>query len=507
MAAVQMESQQLTTALADMKAQRNNALRRANNAEAALAESKQKALALATGYPKLVRNEELTKLTTPLTGRLTGTGLPTPDTGRVQAHVGPEQRELQIRYDDLLQEKRTFERKYLDLRQKWSTIKDTFMSSPEKPRTQLLQQSSPSRRGERNGTLSGQMAPPHISSSPTLPSSPAPVISILRGQAPPPLIAARKLFNGDAPPTPASHDNVEIVATSDNEEEEWEPSQLLPPTTASECATQAPISSPFLEPSTSSKAPSTPRRNVTFGSTAVRRRETDHLILVADSSPERGGVLETESQTQSETQPSTRASSAPPDSPVRPSKRKASPLPLDDPTPRKEPRLDLPGPSKAHEDVPTLNALFKINKEANHGLDYQFDDVVRNKKQRKCLEGGDCECCSGYYAAVGPMPPRLKPPRWNSESQESVPQGGNDPLDSQVVAAAAIAAHKNEISRHRHDWAATSTPPDYWHIGFPDTQQVADINRRAAVMHAQKLNHAAAEASKPNGKYQKRRRA
>lgn len=97
---------------------------------------------------------------------------------------------------------------------------------------------------------------------------------------------------------------------------------------------------------------------------------------------------------------------------------------------------------------------------------------------------------SQYYDAVGQMPPRLKAPRWRSETPEMSDREEAPGSSS----AAAIAAHKNEISRHRYQWAPPSTPPDYWHIGFPSTQQVEEINRKAAIIHEQKRKYMAAEA-------------
>lgn len=41
----------------------------------------------------------------------------------------------------------------------------------------------------------------------------------------------------------------------------------------------------------------------------------------------------------------------------------------------------------------TLNSLYQIDSVQNGGLEFQFDDVVRNKDQRKHLHADDCECC------------------------------------------------------------------------------------------------------------------
>jgi hypothetical protein len=50
-----------------------------------------------------------------------------------------------------------------------------------------------------------------------------------------------------------------------------------------------------------------------------------------------------------------------------------------------------------------------------------------------------------------------------------------------------IAQHKKDISRHRHNWERASTPPGYWNIGFPSTQEASDINEQAKEMHRQKF--------------------
>jgi hypothetical protein len=69
--------------------------------------------------------------------------------------------------------------------------------------------------------------------------------------------------------------------------------------------------------------------------------------------------------------------------------------------------------------------------------------------------------------------------------------------------SAAITSHKQAISRHRHHWVRASTPPGYWNIGFPNTQEAADINEKAKEMHRQKKDHVEAEAEK-GGRYKKR---
>ncbi|KAG9017176.1 hypothetical protein FRB90_001442 [Tulasnella sp. 427] len=170
-----------------------------------------------------------------------------------------------------------------------------------------------------------------------------------------------------------------------------------------------------------------------------------------------------------------------------------------------------------------INALFEIDKTRNGGLDYQYDAVVRNKNERKQMEATDCECCRNYYEVVGNLPPQRNGPQWRSPSpsltgspkkkrcakhQGQVGSGGSplkrsnsDPTLSPTKRRRMdhdpddeMQEHRQNISRHRQNWAAQSTPPDYWDIGFPTTQQIVSINQRAEENYAAKKAHIVREA-------------
>ncbi|KAL5635595.1 hypothetical protein ACGC1H_004409 [Rhizoctonia solani] len=166
----------------------------------------------------------------------------------------------------------------------------------------------------------------------------------------------------------------------------------------------------------------------------------------------------------------------------------------------------------------TINSEFEINPAHNEGMAFEFDSVVRDKNERKKLIAGDCIACKEYYEAVGAMPARSGAPLWRSPPPEgagpsSRPHSckhkgaGGNPSESvgmDMNEGAGMVAHKQAISRHRHKWVPASTPPDYWNIGFPDTQQVEEINRRAGELHNQKRTAVEQEASREGGRYRKR---
>ncbi|KAL1685803.1 DNA repair protein endonuclease SAE2/CtIP C-terminus-domain-containing protein, partial [Schizophyllum commune] len=157
----------------------------------------------------------------------------------------------------------------------------------------------------------------------------------------------------------------------------------------------------------------------------------------------------------------------------------------------------------------TINSLFEIDRTRNNGADFQFEDVVRGRESRKRLEATDCECCREYYEAVGPLPARPQGPLWRSPSRsprkhrpECQHHQGNH--DKEERRDEEVQAHRQAISRHRQQWARAKTPPGYWEIGFPSTQEVTDMNERAREMHRDKLRVVEAEARKDGGRYRRR---
>ncbi|KAG2752280.1 hypothetical protein P692DRAFT_20816965 [Suillus brevipes Sb2] len=157
-------------------------------------------------------------------------------------------------------------------------------------------------------------------------------------------------------------------------------------------------------------------------------------------------------------------------------------------------------------DATTINSRFTICKERNHGVDFQYDEVVKSREGRKNMLADDCECCRGYYEGVGPLPKPLRQPLWRSPSSTPTKKRrlSFDSLSDYKENREDIEHHKKEISRHRHHWYRAKTPPGYWDIGFPDTQETTDINRRAAEMYAQKLVEVENEARSGKGRYVER---
>ena len=73
-----------------------------------------------------------------------------------------------------------------------------------------------------------------------------------------------------------------------------------------------------------------------------------------------------------------------------------------------------------------------------------------------------------------------------------------------VPPANARLLHTRKPSRVIGIRARANTPPGYWNIGFPDTQEVGDINEKAEAMHRKKREEVEREVGSGGGKYRGR---
>ncbi|WRT70182.1 uncharacterized protein IL334_007176 [Kwoniella shivajii] len=117
---------------------------------------------------------------------------------------------------------------------------------------------------------------------------------------------------------------------------------------------------------------------------------------------------------------------------------------------------------------------FEIDPSANEGASFAFHDVKRKRSERKNMHGGDCECCRDYYDAVGEIPRYNQAPKWRDGPSVEKDEGE------------AVRDHQNMTSRHRETWIRPPTPPGFWKIGFPSTQEISEQNEQADQMQREK---------------------
>ncbi|KAI7951402.1 hypothetical protein MJO28_007086 [Puccinia striiformis f. sp. tritici] len=137
-------------------------------------------------------------------------------------------------------------------------------------------------------------------------------------------------------------------------------------------------------------------------------------------------------------------------------------------------RLKTLASKKPKPSVDNINDQFEIDPNHNFGVKHVFNETgVRGKENRKKMHGVGCDCCSGYYEQV------------------AKDLGGSTTNSN----------HQQEISRHRHFNPPPQTPPGYWQMGFPDTQHVEEINRKAVENNKNKFKKIQVQAKNGIGPY------
>jgi hypothetical protein len=151
---------------------------------------------------------------------------------------------------------------------------------------------------------------------------------------------------------------------------------------------------------------------------------------------------------------------------------------------------------------------FKINPNANQGLDFAYDTVVRRKDERKCISG--CTrpgCCREKFHAMARLggPPTTTDGSNDGEQEQKMLEdylGEEKHLLDQLSAEeresllheARARRMANLYSKHRHDHQRPSTPPGFWRTDMPDTQELEHDREVANNLEREKVKERYREA-------------
>ena len=160
---------------------------------------------------------------------------------------------------------------------------------------------------------------------------------------------------------------------------------------------------------------------------------------------------------------------------------------------------------------------FKINPETNEGLDYAYQDVVRNHHARKCLSGCTDKCCIDKWRAI-------------AHTLYDTDNRGDETLDQQIsnngllldmlgpdseekirTLTPAARAHlldearvrdiSARYSRHRAAHPRAQTPPGFWNTDMPSTQETAENREKADKLEREEVERRHRDAMRGNGRW------
>ena len=163
---------------------------------------------------------------------------------------------------------------------------------------------------------------------------------------------------------------------------------------------------------------------------------------------------------------------------------------------------------------------FKINPAKNQGLDYAFQDVVRNKDERKCLSG--CirsDCCGPIFRAMAiegrrgrqSVPETVALKDLDEEDRRLLDEflgDGKETLTTmpnkelrELLVDARTRQLADQFGKHRHAHERARSPPGFWRTDMPTTQENEQDREHAKEWERIKVVERYREALKPGGRW------
>ncbi|PBP16865.1 hypothetical protein BUE80_DR012401 [Diplocarpon rosae] len=156
---------------------------------------------------------------------------------------------------------------------------------------------------------------------------------------------------------------------------------------------------------------------------------------------------------------------------------------------------------------------FKINPNYNQGMKHQFSEVIRGEA-RKCLQG--CtkpDCCGRKFRALAQIEVERLASVGNLSQEErddmllqefmgnnahNIPKLGKTEREA-LLLEATTRKMANMYGKHRHTYERRLTPPGFWNVDFPSTQEEAEDRRKAKENERATTEQRYKEAMRPGG--------
>lgn len=158
---------------------------------------------------------------------------------------------------------------------------------------------------------------------------------------------------------------------------------------------------------------------------------------------------------------------------------------------------------------------FKINPKYNGGYDYAFTDVVRNQAARRCLPGcTKSECCGNAFRALAAAAwdPNKPPTASQDETETRLIKDflGDNAYKirdmtkaerDETLLQAKTRELANRHGKHRHAYERRRSPPGFWRLDFPSTQEEREDHQKIEQLERDLVAQRYQEAMRPGGAY------
>ena len=153
---------------------------------------------------------------------------------------------------------------------------------------------------------------------------------------------------------------------------------------------------------------------------------------------------------------------------------------------------------------------FKPNPVYNHGYTYAFSETVRKRGDRLCLPGcTNTECCGSDFRRLAEALHELPASQEEAILEEYLGDAYDTIVSTQMspderaelVLQARTRKIAKESGKHREAYERRKTPPGYWRVDFPSTQEQQRDRERAKEQEIKTVQERWLEAQKKGGRW------
>jgi hypothetical protein len=153
---------------------------------------------------------------------------------------------------------------------------------------------------------------------------------------------------------------------------------------------------------------------------------------------------------------------------------------------------------------------FKPNPAYNQGYSYAFSEAVRKRGDRMCLPGcTNSQCCGSTFRrlaeALGPLPASQEETLLEEYLGDAYSTVMSTQISSDERAELVLQARTKKMAKdtgkHREAYERRRTPPGFWRVDFPTTQEQEYDREQAKEQEIKTVQERWLEAQRKGGKW------
>lgn len=153
---------------------------------------------------------------------------------------------------------------------------------------------------------------------------------------------------------------------------------------------------------------------------------------------------------------------------------------------------------------------FKPNPAYNQGYSYAFSEAIRKRGDRMCLPGcTNPQCCGSHFRVLAGALEPLSAVQEEALLEEYLGDAYNTVMSTQMasdertelILQARTKKMAKDNGKHKEAYERRRTPPGFWRVDFPTTQEQEDDRGRAKQLEIQAVQERWLEAQKKGGRW------